>query len=297
MPLPMPKKGEAQDTFIERCMGNPTMKSEFPDNKQRLAVCHAQWKKRSTAFAGADRLMDRRYLSEGAEVRVADDDDEDKRTITGYAAVFNAEALIMPGFREVVRPGAFKKTLREADIRALMNHEPSLILGRKSAGTLKAWEDEKGLGYRIQPPDTSYAHDLLVSIRRGDVTQSSFGFRVIKDRWTENTEEKTLLRELLEVKLFDVSPVTFPAYPQTEVHVRTLLDGLLRKADAGHEIDEEERAAVLAALDLLKDSFLFEPGPPHSTPRAEEPGPPHSDEAIERDLAALRRRLDLKAKA
>lgn len=236
--------------------------------------------------------VERRYLTEGAEVRL--DGAGEKKQIAGYAAVFNAEAQIMPGFREIVRSGAFKKTLRESDIRALLNHDPNFVLGRKQAGTLKLWEDEKGLGYRIDPPATSYADDLLVSIARGDISQSSFGFRVVKDRWTEDVEKKTVLRELLEVKLFDVSPVTFPAYSQTEVHVRALVESLLLKAETPTEIDDEERRAMRAALELLMKHYALEPGVTHSGARTEEePGLSHSAEADGRDLAALRMRLQL----
>lgn len=245
--------------------------------------------------------VDRRFLTEGAEIRLAADGEE-KKKITGYAAVFNAEAEIMPGFREIVRPGAFTRTIRQADIRALMNHDPNFVLGRNKAGTLKLWEDDKGLGYRIDPPATSYANDLLEIIARGDVSQSSFGFRVIKDRWTEDVEKKTLMRELLEVKLYDVSPVTFPAYAQTEVHVRGLVNGLLLKAEATDGIDAEERRVVLAALDLLKDYFTPDPAAAdaarHSDDRPADPAASlgdarHSEEVAGRDLSVLRMRLDL----
>src|SRR3990167_4528362 len=248
--------------------------------------------------------IDRRFLCEGAEIRLAAGDGG-KRKIDGYAATFNAEAEIMPGFREIVRPGAFTRTLKTADVRALMNHDPNFVLGRNKAGTLELSQDDKGLRYIITPPDTSYANDLLVSIERGDVSQSSFGFRVVKDRWTEDLANKTILRELLEVKLFDVSPVTFPAYAQTEVHVRGLLDSLLLKQQAAAGMDDEERHAVLAALDLLKDYFstslLADPASPdgdrHSAPRPGDPasldGDRHSQEVTGCDLSVLRMRLQL----
>ena len=246
--------------------------------------------------------IDRRFLTEGAEIRLAGANGE-PRKIEGYAATFNAEAELMPGFREIVRPGAFTRTLKTADVRALMNHDPNFVLGRNKARTLSLWEDDKGLGYRITPPDTSYANDLLVSIERGDVTQSSFGFRVVKDRWTEDVAAKTILRELLEVKLFDVSPVTFPAYAQTEVHVRGLVDALLRKQQASGEMDDEERRAVLAALDLLKDYFTPDPAAADAARHSDDrPGDPaaapaarHSQEVTGCDLADLGRRLDLEA--
>jgi len=160
--------------------------------------------------------IERRAFSlEQLEVRKQDD----TPTITGYAAMFNQLSEPLGGFREVIRPGAFRNSLKYADVRALWNHDPNYVLGRTKSGTLKLAEDEHGLAIEIIPPDTTWARDLLESIRRGDVDQMSFGFRTIKDSWVTTNGET--LRELLEVELFDVSPVTFPAYPQTSVQVRT----------------------------------------------------------------------------
>lgn len=245
--------------------------------------------------------IDRRFLKEGAEIRLTNGASGEPKKITGYAAVFNAEAEIMPGFREIVRPGAFTRTLKTADVRALMNHDPNFVLGRNKAGTLDLAQDDKGLLYTIDPPDTSFANDLMVSIQRGDVTQSSFGFRVVKDRWTEDLAAKTVLRELLEVKLFDVSPVTFPSYAQTEVHVRGLVDSLLRKQAVAGEMDDEERHAVLAALELLKDFFMPDPAAADAARHSDDrPGDPaaaaaarHSQEVTGCDLSVLRMRLQL----
>ncbi len=137
--------------------------------------------------------------------------------IIGHAAIFNTFTDIWD-FREQVAPGAFRKSISEDDVRALFNHDPNHVLGRNRAGTLKLAEDEKGLAIEIIPPDTQFARDLIVSLKRGDITQMSFGFQVLKDEW--NQEAKPMERTLKEVKLFDVSPVTFPAYPETDVTAR-----------------------------------------------------------------------------
>ncbi len=145
--------------------------------------------------------------------------------IEGYASVFDSWSEELGGnspFRERVVKGAFEETIQNDDIRALFNHDPNYVLGRNKAGTLTLEEDEKGLKVRIVPPDTQWAKDLLVSIKRGDITQMSFGFTVILDRWSY--EDNIDVRELLKVKLYDVSPVTFPAYAQTECGVRSLVD-------------------------------------------------------------------------
>lgn len=141
--------------------------------------------------------------------------------IRGHAAVFGKLSENLGGFREIIAPGAFDDVLKD-DVRALYNHENSLILGRTSAGTTRIGVDGDGLTYEIDPPDTSYARDLLVSLERGDVRESSFGFRVARggDIWDED-EDGVLIRTITKVsRLYDVSPVTFPAYPDTDVAKR-----------------------------------------------------------------------------
>jgi HK97 family phage prohead protease len=172
------------------------------------------------------------------------------RTIEGHAAVFNQWSETLGGFfpyKERVLPGAFKDSVEKDDIRALFNHNPDYVLGRNKSGTLHLEEDEKGLKVIIYPPDTQWARDLLVSIDRGDITQMSFGFIVESDRW--GLEDGMDIRELHKVKLFDVSPVTYPAYPQTDVGVRSM-DEVFKK----HKEEERQIKAKKAKekLDLYK---------------------------------------------
>lgn len=158
--------------------------------------------------------------------------------IVGYAAVFETWADNGWGGKEKVNRGAFKKTLKEKpDIRALWNHNTDIVLGRTTNGTLRLWEDDHGLAIELTPPDSQEGRDKTASIARGDVSQMSFGFRVIKDSWDQKKQQ----RELAEVELFEVSPVTFPFYPTTEVGVREALE----RAGA-------EPALVTRALDILK---------------------------------------------
>jgi HK97 family phage prohead protease len=142
------------------------------------------------------------------------------RHITGYAAVFNSLSENLGGFREKIDPGAFSITINADDVRALWNHDSNYVLGRKKSGTLSLSEDQRGLKIDIAPPDTQFARDLMTSIDRGDIDQMSFGFRTVADRWETVSGEE--VRTLMEVKLFDVSAVTFPAYPDTEVGLRSL---------------------------------------------------------------------------
>lgn len=156
--------------------------------------------------------IERRFLP--AEMRVEQDG-----SIEGYAAVFD-EWADLGFFREKIRAGAFKKTIQEADVRALFNHDPNYVLGRNKAGTLELAEDRHGLHFRVDPPKAGWANDLHGSIQRGDINQASFGFNTIKDAWDHDADPAE--RELLEVRLFDVSVVTYPAYEQTEVSARSL---------------------------------------------------------------------------
>jgi HK97 family phage prohead protease len=124
--------------------------------------------------------------------------------------------------REKIAPGAFSRTLAEkADVRALVDHDPSKIIGRTKSRTLKLDENSKGLKVEIKPADTQAGRDILKSVERGDVDQMSFGFRTVKDEW-EDHKDGTATRTLVDVDLFDVSPVTFPAYADTTIAARSL---------------------------------------------------------------------------
>ena len=154
-------------------------------------------------------------------LEVRSDDGENR--LSGYAAVFDQLSENLGGFREQIAPGAFDPVM-DNDVRALFNHEPHLILGRTLSGTLQLEIDATGLHYRIDPPDTQYARDLTESIKRGDVSQSSFAFRVEDDHWDEDDDER-LIRTIKQFKrLYDISPVTYPAYSDTTVAARSLTD-------------------------------------------------------------------------
>jgi HK97 family phage prohead protease len=171
--------------------------------------------------------------------------------VEGHAAVFNRHSQDLGGFVEQVAPGAFKKTIQEADVRALYNHDPSMVLGRNKSGTLRLSEDNVGLHYQVDLPDTTYARDLAISMERGDVSQSSFGFRVIPggDGWGF-TEQDYPLRTLGEVQLMDVSPVTYPAYLDADSGIAgRALTGLAKaKGYAVEAVQADLRAAIAGTL-------------------------------------------------
>lgn len=166
--------------------------------------------------------------------------------LVGYAAVFDELSEEMWGFQERIAPGAFAKSLG-GDVRALFNHDPNLILGRTRSKTLRIKEDQRGLLVEIDPPDTQLARDLVVSMRRGDVDQMSFGFRTKKDSWDEVNGK--VIRTLIDVELFDVSPVTFPAYPQTDIAVRSLESWRASMRGEAPDFSSLRRRLDLASLD------------------------------------------------
>lgn len=168
-----------------------------------------------------NEAIERRFIPvETAEMRVAADEDGTKK-IVGYAAKFNQWSDDLGWFRESIAPGAFTETIKTADVRALFNHDPNIVLGRTKSGTLTLREDDTGLYMEVTPPDTQQARDLMTLIERGDVSQQSFAFRVIKESWKFGEGNEPDERTLEQVELFDVSPVTYPAYPDTSVALRS----------------------------------------------------------------------------
>jgi uncharacterized protein len=170
-----------------------------------------------------------------------------KRSIAGYAAVFNAlsEPLGGGGFREQIAPGAFVRSLKQSDIIALWNHDPSKVLGRVRNKTLELNEDGTGLSFRLDLPNNSWGNDAFEAIRRGDVTGMSFGFNTRVDEWDRGQSPR--IRTLKDVDLIEVSPTPFPAYPQTSVAARDTRhpDDVLKEQEAkwaaeeGSPVEEE----------------------------------------------------------
>ena len=160
------------------------------------------------------------------------------RTVEGYASVFNSMSEDLGGFREIILPGAFKNALND-DIRALYNHDSNYLLARTASGTLEVKEDDKGLYYRFEMPNTSYGNDLLELYKRGDLTQSSFGFTVDKDSW--RLEEGQHVRYIESVSsLFDVSAVVYPAYVQASSGLRSAEPNGEGEAKEAREKNEEK---------------------------------------------------------
>lgn len=173
--------------------------------------------------------MEKRKLYTGGtvEIRQGDDDGNDEGIIEGHAALFydgtpETEYNFYGLFVERIAKGAFNRALKEKDdVRGLFNHDSNQVLGRVTSGTMKLSKDDRGLIYRIDTPDTQVGRDVTTLIQRGDVTGSSFAFSVEKETW-KIIDDKNLpdIRTIDRVKLYDVSPVTYPAYENTDVSAR-----------------------------------------------------------------------------
>lgn len=225
-------------------------------------------------------MAERRFSATAAlriERRAADDGTEVQH-IVGHAAVFDEWTTLYEGrywtWREIVRPGAFVRAIRERqDVRSLFNHDPSYLLGRTTAGTLDLAEDPAGLLSDTTPPDTPTVRDLVLTpIGRGDLSGMSFAFSVPRggdrvvtekddgsyvvetphERVTVRYEGERLIeeREILDVDLFDVSPVTYPAYEGTDVALRSRPDlkDLIAERDRPHRRAAPRREAVKSWL-------------------------------------------------
>jgi uncharacterized protein len=168
-------------------------------------------------------MNDRETRCYSGEVR-AEQPAEQPAKIIGYGSIFNSRSEPMWGFREIIKPGAFDDVLTD-DVRALFNHDPNFILGRSAAGTLALSVDERGLKYDITAPDTQTIRDLVLApMLRGDISQSSFGFSVARDGddWYQD-DEGIVIREISKFsRLYDVSPVTYPAYQDADSGVRSM---------------------------------------------------------------------------
>ena len=159
--------------------------------------------------------MEKRSLLRPLEFRGADKG----KTLAGYAAVFNSPADIGGFFIEKIAPGAFDGAL-SADVRALINHDTGRVIGRTKAGTLRLTQDQTGLAFEIDLPDTVDGRDLGVLVDRGDITGVSFGFEVTKQTWDETGDVP--IRTVEAVNLYEISPTAFPAYDDTTIAMRSL---------------------------------------------------------------------------
>lgn len=184
----------------------------------------------------------------GLEVRAA----EDSRVLRGYAAVFNSESVDFGWFKEQIAPGAFTRTLKEQpDVRALVDHETNKVLARTVSKSLTLREDSTGLLFEMEPSNTTHGNDTLESVKRGDIDGMSIGFRVMSDKWEKRDGKE--FRTILDVTLYEISVVPFPAYPETSVSARSAL-----KVWEAHQAEIEARSGGRRSEHLKRRIALFE---------------------------------------
>ena len=185
------------------------------------------------------RDVETRYLPTPVAIR----QDGDGVKLGGYALRYMKLSQNLGGFVEQIAHGALTKTLRDGgDVVCRYQHDDRYLLGRTSAGTLRLANDEEGLDYEVDMPDTSYARDLQVLAGRGDVRYSSFAFRTVADEWSF-TDQGFPLRTLTNIQLVDVAPVVTPAYQDTTSGLRSLADARHLDFDSVHAAAESGRLA------------------------------------------------------
>jgi uncharacterized protein len=185
------------------------------------------------------------------ELRVA----ADKPQVSGYAAVYNAPTDLGFGYRETISPLAFVRALQEKqDIRCLLNHDANHVLGRTKSGTLRVSSDNTGLYFECDLSDSVAAQNVRTMILRGDVDQCSFAFSCVHDD-TRYNDDGTIDRELLDVDLYDVSPVTYPAYDSTSCEARSVIEARAfaeaqRKLETGKTLTKDELETLRLRVQL-----------------------------------------------
>ena len=200
-------------------------------------------------------------------------------TITGHPLLYGKWSEDLGGFRERILPGAASKTIREADIRVLFNHDPNYVLGRNRAGTAEFTDQVQGVFMRATPPPTTWATDLLISMKRGDINQMSFAFQAVRDDWREPRSEGDLAeRDIAELRMFDASVVVFPAYVQTDAQARSALQttgldfdaltAFLARAQRGITPTSSDLDLVEASVAALRSYIPPAPEPETATTQA-----------------------------
>ncbi len=214
--------------------------------------------------------------------------------VNGHMAVFDQWSGDCGGFIEILKPGAFTKTLKEQDIHSYFNHDSNFVLGRVKSGTLRLTEDNTGLFSENDPPDTQTVRDLVLEpIRRGDVDQGSIAFRHVRQEW--GRVDGMLTRTLHEVRLYHVSPVPRGAYETTSVGLRAGAEGLdiraievaMAKQEHGLPLADHERALLQNTIAVFQRYLSVAPGQAaHPTGHTAEPL--HEMEALRTRLRRAR---------
>lgn len=179
--------------------------------------------------------------------------------VTGAGAVYNKRSLDLGGFVEIIREGAFTRSLEEGrEIKSYFNHDPNQVLGTtESDPPLNIEDGKRGLNYEVEIPDTSYGRDLRENLKRKNVKGSSFQFKTIEDNWYKDDEGVTV-RELVEATLFEVGPVSDPAYLVANSELRTLQDKKSEFESRDAEIKQKEEERERAKKRRMKEVEILQ---------------------------------------
>ena len=213
--------------------GDPAVK--FSERKRNEIIAEEEKDERNLKNYNQ---MEKRIFN--IETRV-DSTEDGRDLVVGHASVYDSRSNNLGGFYEFIERGAFTEELiANSDVRALINHDPNLILARNTSGTLNLTADERGLKYEFEMPETSYGKDLAISMKRGDITQSSFAFTVAEDDWSTDADGNNI-RTIKKIdRLYDVSPVTYPAYNMAESDLVVAKRGLKEYQESLVEETKEE---------------------------------------------------------
>jgi len=209
-----------------------------------------------------NKIWDKKYNNMKTEKRIFNLEsrfetrEDGTEAVVGYGAVFNSRSENLGGFHEYISPEAItSETIEKSDVRALINHDQNLVLARSSSGTLKLNVDETGLRYEFNIPETSYGKDLAINMKNGNISQSSFAFVVGADEWSTD-EDGNDIRTITKIdRLYDISPVVYPAYSQAESDLVVAQRGLAVYKEK-QETENENKDLVLRSLANLKIELI-----------------------------------------
>ena len=212
------------------------------------------------------KIWDKKYNNITMEKRIynlesrIEKREDGKEVVIGYGSVFNSRSENLGGFYEYISPEAItNETIKNSDVRALINHDPNLILARSKngEGNLKLSIDERGLRYEYEMPDLSYARDLSINLKNGNISQSSFAFTIASngEQWDTDKEGRDI-RTITKIdRLFDISSVTYPAYPDASSDL-VVAQRSLSLYKENKEKKEEENDLVMRSLAKLKIELI-----------------------------------------
>lgn len=243
MPIPKPKDNETQKEFIQRCMADETMISEFPDEKQRYAICMTQFK-----GGGERKLETAKKEIRLAEIRALEpvQGQENEMIVEGRAIVYDSPALMFEiegrKYYEVIARGA----LDGADLKDVpfkYNHSDNImVMARTRNKTLELIPDDQGLLIRAKLANTTAGRDLYELIKRGDIDKMSFAFSVLDESYNKDTRTRTILKFK---RIWDVSAVDTPAYSDTFISARSYFEAQAEAERRAAEAAEELRKKLL----------------------------------------------------